>query len=87
MKILNKKLIMLFVLICPVLLSSCYNLKKTDVDHAVIAQKEKQYIDITIIEGKTTKQELIDKLGMPDDINNTSMSYSLHNNKNLCFRL
>ncbi len=66
------------VLSCVFLLSGCYTLQKPDVQHNVIATPEVQYIDLTIIEGKTTKKEILDRVGIPDDINESKIAYKLY---------
>ena len=63
------------------MLSACYTLRKSDVQHNTVPVPEVQYIDLTIIEGKTTKQEILDAAGIPDDISESSMTYSVYKNK------
>ena len=54
-----------------------------------IAIPEIQYVDATLIEGKTTKQEILNIFGMPESIDATELSYSYgnYNNKYLQARL
>ncbi|MDL2329996.1 hypothetical protein LJC71_09705 [Desulfosarcina sp. OttesenSCG-928-A07] len=74
----------------PLLCSGCFPQKQAPVEQKkVIPVPEIQYIDATLIEGKTTKQEVLDALGMPESISATSLSYRYgdRNNKNLRARL
>ena len=83
-KMLTQRMVALcLILAFPLMMSACYTLKKPEVQHNTIPVPEVQYIDLTIIEGKTTKQEILDTVGMPDDINNYWMSYDVYENKNI----
>ena len=52
----------------------------------VVAVPEYQYVDATLIEGKTTKQEVLDALGMPESINNSSLDYRYGGRENKYLR-
>ena len=43
--------------------------------HEVVPVKQKQVLSMTIIEGKTTKKEVLDALGDPDRVYQTMLSY------------
>lgn len=87
-KMLAKRIVALcLVFSCVLMLSACYTLQKSDVQNNVIPVPEIQYIDLTIIEGNTTKQEILDTVGMPDDINNFWMSYNVYKNKDTKIKL
>ena len=75
------------ILSCIFMLSACYTLRKPEIQHNIIPTPEVQYVDLTIIEGKTTKQEILDAAGIPDDISESSMTYSVYKNKDIKIKL
>ena len=75
------------ILACVLMLSACYTLRKPEVQHNVVPVPEVQYIDLTIVEGKTTKQEILDAAGTPDSISDSSMTYRVYRNKNIKIKL
>lgn len=87
-KMLAKRMVALcLILSFSLMLSACYTLRKPDVQHNTVPVPEVQYIDLTIIEGKTTKQEILDAAGIPDDISESSMTYSVYKNKDIKIKL
>ena len=87
-KMLAKRMVALcLILSFSLMLSACYTLRKSDVQHNTVPVPEVQYIDLTIIEGKTTKQEILDAAGIPDDISESSMTYSVYKNKDIKIKL
>ena len=87
-KMLAKRMVALcLILSFSLMLSACYTLRKSDVQHNTVPVPEVQYIDLTIIEGKTTKQEILDAAGIPDDISKSSMTYSVYKNKDIKIKL
>ena len=87
-KMLAKSMVALcLILSFSLMLSACYTLRKSDVQHNTVPVPEVQYIDLTIIEGKTTKQEILDAAGIPDDISESSMTYSVYKNKDIKIKL
>ena len=87
-KMLAKRMVALcLILSFSLMLSACYTLRKPDVQHNTVPVPEVQYIDLTIIEGKTTKQEILDTAGIPDDISESSMTYSVYKNKDIKIKL
>ena len=87
-KMLAKRMVALcLILSFSLMLSACYTLRKSDVQHNTVPVSEVQYIDLTIIEGKTTKQEILDAAGIPDDISESSMTYSVYKNKDIKIKL
>ncbi len=55
------------------------------VRHEVIPVKQKQIIEANIIEGKTTKQEILDALGSPTRFSDNSLTY--RNQKDTIYRI
>ena len=87
-KMLAKRMVALcLILSFSLMLSACYTLRKSDVQHNTVPVPEVQYIDLTIIEGKTTKQEILDAAGIPDDISESSMTHSVYKNKDIKIKL
>ena len=81
MKNTPKLLLLYCMLVFCCLCTACYTVKQYDIEHKIVQEPEKsepQYIDISIIEGKTTKQEIMNILGMPDDINTDSLTYDVY---------
>lgn len=66
-----------FLLILCALYGCTYFPERTE---NVIPVAEVQYVELTLIEGKTTKQEVMDALGMPDDFSTDSLSYKYDDN-------
>lgn len=46
------------------------------VQHEVVPVKQDQILSVTIIEGKTTKKEIIDALGTPSSLYSSSIGYT-----------
>ena len=87
-KMLAKRMVALcLILSFSLMLSACYTLRKSDVQNNTVPVPEVQYIDLTIIEGKTTKQEILDAAVIPDDISESSMTYSVYKNKDIKIKL
>ena len=70
---------MIFMVLILATLSGCATLytqqKQSPPVQQTIAVPEVQYVEITLIEGKTTKKEVLDALGMPTSIIMDTMSY------------
>lgn len=64
------------LLIISSVLYGCLNesIKNSQVE-SIIPVSEPQYVELTLIEGKTTKQEIIDALGMPKSMSGISLDY------------
>lgn len=90
MKNTPKLLLLYCMLVFCCLCTACYMVKQYDIEHKIVQEPEKsepQYIDISIIEGKTTKQEIMNILGMPDDISNTHIRYAVYRHEDIRVRL
>ncbi len=87
-KMLAKRMVALcLILSFSLMLSACYTLRKSDVQHNTVPVPEVQYIDLTIIEGKTTKQEILDAAGIPDDISESNITYEVYRHKDIKIKL
>lgn len=75
------------ILSCIFMLSACYTLRKPEIQHNIIPTPEVQYVDLTIIEGKTTKQEILDAAGIPDDISESNITYKVYRHKDIKIKL
>lgn len=83
-KMLAKRMVALcLILSFSLMLSACYTLRKSDVQHNTVPVPEVQYIDLAIIEGKTTKQEILDAAGIPDDISESNITYEVYRHKDI----
>ena len=59
--------------------SGMYKLRSAS--HNIVAIEQPQELNAIIIEGKTTKQEIIDALGMPKSMDTRYFSYSFRKGK------
>lgn len=78
-----EKLFLLLFMLISLSMSGC-GTREISTQQAVIPVEEPQVLQVKIVEGKTTKQEVIDALGMPKSLSTGSMSYYFDNNKSIC---
>jgi len=84
----NSFLSVVTLLLVALMLPGCSTPQKPQYVQRTIPVPEIQYVEATLIEGKTTKQEVLDALGMPDSASDSSLSYSYnHNNMYLHAKL
>lgn len=69
-------------LLC-ILLCGCFA-QKPSVNETVIAVQQPQIVEVAIVEGKTTKQEILDALGTPDKLSETSLTYNYMGKNTIC---
>lgn len=63
-------------LLVALILPGCATQQENQYVQRTVPVPEIQYVDATLIVGKTTKQEVLNALGMPAKIDDTSLSYS-----------
>lgn len=69
------------LLFVAIILNGCTTLPAPQMVQRTIPVPEVQYVDATLIEGKTTRQQVIDALGTPDSSDPNSLSYSYYSDK------
>lgn len=70
------KALMNLLICCSFLFSvACSYLPATQTAHEVVPVKEPEVIELAVIDGKTTKQQIIDALGTPSSFSDNSLTY------------
>lgn len=77
MKFLSTLALMLAILLVP----ACFPTKNVTQVNKTVAVPEVQYVEASLIEGKTTKQEILDALGTPDSFSEGSFRYRYRHGK------
>lgn len=79
----NRYVTLYIILFLILFMQSCTVYETRKPAQHIIPVEENQEFSISIIEGKTTKQEVIDALGMPDSISEFSLAYRFRG-KDIC---
>ena len=76
-----KTLAIIYCAIFTLVFAGCSHPTYVPVQQQTIPVQETQYVDATLVAGKTTKQYVLDTLGTPGSVSDRSLSYQFYGKK------